>query len=109
MVKICQRIQTGYTAYKVRKIIFGDMRYRLTSLNATAAIYLVGCALFTIIDYKNLSSGEGWGVVFMVGLAAIGVVALIVDLILQQFVSNSNIFHILTIIFIAIVAFSLFT
>ena len=66
------------------------MHYRWTTLNIISGLFLVGCVVYTIIDYGTLSAHEGWGVVFMVGLAAFGIGALVVDLILQQFIRNKE-------------------
>lgn len=62
------------------------MKYKWTFLNIIALIYIVGCILFTIINFSNLSEGEGWGVVSMVGLTGIGVAGLILDFIIQAIV-----------------------
>ena len=64
------------------------MRYQLSVLNIITGLFLLGCIAFTIFNYEELSSGEGWGVVGMVGLAAFGIAALIVDVILQQVVRD---------------------
>lgn len=64
------------------------MRYRLSILNVVTGFYLIGLVIFTIINYPALSYAEGWGVVYMVGLAAFGIVILVVDVILQQIIRD---------------------
>jgi hypothetical protein len=64
------------------------MRYRLSVLNVVTGLYLIGLIIFTIINYPELSYAEGWGVVYMVGLAAFGIVILVVDVILQQIIRD---------------------
>lgn len=61
------------------------MKYRITLLNILAFLFLLGCLLYTLVNYSILSAGEGWGVVYMIGLGSIGLLALIVDLIIQIF------------------------
>jgi uncharacterized PurR-regulated membrane protein YhhQ (DUF165 family) len=58
----------------------------LTILNISAGIYLLGCIIYTIINYSVLSDAEGWGVVYMVGLFIFGTTAIIVDLLIQRFI-----------------------
>jgi hypothetical protein len=70
------------------------MRYRRTLLNTVSVLFLAGCFLYTIINYGTLSEGEGWGVVAMFGLAGLGVLGLIADVILQQFICDRKILNI---------------
>lgn len=64
------------------------MTYRPTILNIAIATFLIGILAYTIFNYKVLSAGEGWGVVAMFGLAGVGLLAGLADLILQQFIKN---------------------
>lgn len=61
------------------------MRYKPTILGIAAWLFLGGCIIYTIINYPTLSAGEGWGILYMIGLAGIGVVALVIDFIIQLF------------------------
>lgn len=63
-------------------------KYRITVLNISVAIYLFGIILSAVSNYSDLSSGEGWGVVAMVGLAVIGILAGLADLIIQFIIRN---------------------
>lgn len=85
------------------------MTYRPTILNISTAIFLTGILVYTIWNYKTLSAGEGWGIVSMFGLAGIGVVAGIADLILQRLVKNRkaiNIVGLLIVVGLAIAILS---
>jgi len=59
------------------------LRYRVTILNVFGAIILLSCITRMIVDYEELSKGEGWGMVGMFGIAGIGLAILVVDLIIQ--------------------------
>jgi hypothetical protein len=54
------------------------------------SIFLLGVFIYTAWNYKALSAEEGWGIVAMFGLAGIGLIIGVTDLILQQFVKNKN-------------------
>jgi hypothetical protein len=81
------------------------MKYKLTILNVTTGLYLSGILITSILKYKVLSREEGWGIVAMAGLAFIGVLAGLVDLILQYYVKNALIHAIIDILIVIIVAF----
>jgi len=66
------------------------MKYRRTILNLTAGFYLLGCVFYTLLNYKTLSAGEGWGVVYMFGLGSIGAIALLIDLVIQVIRNHRN-------------------
>jgi len=61
------------------------MKYKPTIIGIVAWLFLAGCCISIISNYKQLSSGEGWGMVGMIGLAGIGVTGLVIDLIIQLF------------------------
>jgi hypothetical protein len=60
------------------------MNYKLTILNSAVYAYLIGCLIYSLWNYPTLSSHGGWGIVYMVGLFALGLTALIVDLVIQK-------------------------
>ena len=60
------------------------LKYRLDILNAAAFLYIAGCLIYSTINYTSLSAGEGWGIVYMAGITALGLTALIIDLVLQK-------------------------
>lgn len=70
------------------------MTYRLTILNTSTALFLIGILLYTIFNYKILSAGEGWGLAAMLGLFGIGLKAGITDLILQYLIKSRKLLNI---------------
>ncbi|MGD1842743.1 MAG: hypothetical protein ACFB0B_17875 [Thermonemataceae bacterium] len=84
------------------------MNYKITVLNAAVAVFLVGLIIYTLINYKKLSAGEGWGVVAMFGLASIGIVAGLVDLLLQYFIKSDRIINIAGLVVVVLAAIAIF-
>lgn len=85
------------------------MNYRPTILNISTAIFLTGILIYSIWNYKVLSAGEGWGIVAMFGLAGIGLVAGLADLILQRLIKSRttvNIFGLIIVLGLAIAILS---
>lgn len=39
------------------------MKYQVNTLNISIAIFLLGIIVYTILNYKTLSSEEGWRIV----------------------------------------------
>ena len=78
------------------------MKFKWSPLNISAYIFLAGCIVYTIINYSRLSEGEGWGVVAMVGLAGVGLSALVVDFLLQRFIASRQIRMIVAAIIVVI-------
>lgn len=74
------------------------MGSKWTILNVSAIVYLTGCIVFTLIDYSNLSGGEGWGIAYMTVLIALGLSALLVDLIIRKIFRNRKTQQIVSII-----------
>jgi hypothetical protein len=65
------------------------MSFKPSILNVYALLFLTGCIGFTIYNYAQLSEGEGWGVVGMVGLFGFGVVLLLIfDIIISRLVKD---------------------
>lgn len=60
------------------------MTFKPTILNIATGLFIVGSLLYTVFNYRQLSEGEGWGVIAMVGLFGVGVVLLLIDFIVQQ-------------------------
>ena len=73
------------------------MRYKLTVLNIATFVFLLGSIVYTVANYSTLSDGEGWGVVYMIGLFIFGATALIIDLIIQRLVKSKKTQFILSI------------
>jgi hypothetical protein len=66
------------------------MKFRLSILNIYAAMFLLWCIGFTILNYSELSEGEGWGVVGMVGLFGFGLLLLVVDIVIHNLIKNGK-------------------
>ena len=64
------------------------MKFNPSILNVYALVFLTGCIGFTIYNYAQLSEGEGWGVVGMVGLFGFGIILLVVDIIIRNLFKN---------------------
>jgi hypothetical protein len=64
------------------------MTFKPSILNIAAGLFLTGIIIYTIFNYAQLSAGEGWGIVAMIGLSGFGVVLLILDFVLQKFLKN---------------------
>jgi hypothetical protein len=66
------------------------MKFRLTILSSVAYVFLIGCMIYTLVQYPVLSEGEGWGVVYMIGLFLFGASALLVDMVIQKLFKNKS-------------------
>ncbi|MEX0275255.1 MAG: hypothetical protein AB3N16_12845 [Flavobacteriaceae bacterium] len=51
--------------------------------------------MYTIFKWEILSKEEGWGVVAMFGLIAIGLIPLLIDLVLQAFIKKKTTLNII--------------
>ncbi len=65
-------------------------KYRITILNTLSYLFVLGCLIYTIYKWQILSKEEGWGVVAMVGLMAISLIPLLIDLVLQIFIKKTT-------------------
>ena len=83
------------------------MKFRPSILNIAAGLFLIGIIIYTILDYGQLSQGEGWGVVAMVGLFVVGIALLIIDFIIQKVFKNRRTINIVG-GFVALIATLLF-
>ena len=66
------------------------MKFKPSILNIAAVLFLTGIIINTIFNYGQLSEGEGWGIVAMVGLFGLGIFLLIIDFIIQRFITNKK-------------------
>ena len=69
-----------------------------TILRAYFLIYLACCIIFTIVNWETLSYAEGWGVVYMVGLAGLGLFGLLIDFILTLIFKNKKVRNVIGIL-----------
>lgn len=84
------------------------MKFKLSILNVAAGLFLIGIIAYTIFNYGQLSEGEGWGVVGMVGLFGFGIVLLTLDFIIQKVFNRRSTINIIGAIVTAIATFLLF-
>ena len=66
------------------------MKLKPSILNIATGLFLTGIIFYTIFNYGQLSEGEGWGVVAMVGLFGVGIVLLVIDFIIQRVFKNKK-------------------
>lgn len=71
------------------------MRSKLTILNVFAGLLLLWVALSTVIHYKALSSGEGWGIISMIMFACIAGAALVADAFLRFAIKNKKVLNVI--------------
>lgn len=76
------------------------MVYRASILNVSAGLYLASIFAYSLIYYNSLTAEEGWGMVSMIGLSAIGIFALTVDLILQASLKNRKLVNLIGLLFV---------
>lgn len=81
---------------------------QLSFLKIYMVIYYLVLFIFTTIRWDILSKGEGWGVVYMVGLGFVGLVLVGVDLLLCLFLKNKVVLNIIEIIIAFFFSISLF-
>ncbi|MBS1778747.1 MAG: hypothetical protein JST70_05445 [Bacteroidetes bacterium] len=85
------------------------MKFKYSILNVPATLFIIGCLIYTAINYKKLSYEEGWGVVNMIGLCGLGLLLLIVDLIIQNvFKKNRAVLITIEVIVLIVAVASLF-
>ncbi len=83
-------------------------KYSLTILNVSVFIGELILIVFTIINWNELSKGEGWGVVAMIGLGVLIISGLIVDFVLQLAFKKRLILNIVCIFFVLIYLYIIF-
>jgi hypothetical protein len=83
------------------------MTCKPTILNISTLIYLFGILLYSLWEYKTLSDGEGWGIVSMAGLAGVGIMTALADLILQRFIKNRIVINILGLLIVVGIAIAI--
>ena len=59
------------------------------------------------MEYKTLSADEGWGIVAMFGLAGVGIIAALADLILQRLLKNRIVINVLGLIILVGIAIAI--
>ncbi len=79
------------------------MKFKPTILTIYSLLFLAGCTGFTLYNYKQLSEGEGWGVVGMIGLVGFGVLLFVIDIVIRNLFKNKTTANIIGLL-VAIVA-----
>ena len=69
-------------------IILLSMKFKPSILKIYAIVFLIGCISYTIYNYGQLSEGEGWGVVGMVGLFVFGIFLFVGDIVIHNLFKN---------------------
>ena len=67
------------------------MNKLLKSLSVLAVVLIVYYAIllgYTLINYKILSEGEWWGIVYMIGFALVGIPLIISEIIIRFITKN---------------------
>ena len=64
------------------------IKFKPSILTIYALLFMIGCVGFTIYNYAELSEGEGWGVVGMIGLFGFGIILLVADIIIHNLFKN---------------------
>ena len=67
------------------------MKFKPSILNIYVILLLIGCIGFTIYNYDQLSEGEGWGLVRMIGLLGFGGILLVGDIVINNIIKNRTI------------------
>ena len=57
--------------------------YHPTFLNITSGFYIAAIGMYIAFNYSKLAGTHNWGIIAMLGLLAIGPVALLADLLIQ--------------------------
>ena len=79
------------------------MKLKPTILTIYSLLFLAGCIGFTLFNYNELSKGEGWGVVGMIGLFGFGVLLFVIDIVIRNLFKNKTTANIIGLV-VAIIA-----
>ena len=79
------------------------MKLKPTILTIYSLLFLAGCIGFTLYNYKQLSEGEGWGVVGMIGLFGFGVLLFVIDIVIRNLFKNKTTANIIGLV-VAVIA-----
>ena len=61
-----------------------------TVLSIGIIIYYLVLIVFTVVNWSNLSNGEGWGVIAMFGLGTLGIPLIIAEIALRLLIKDRN-------------------
>jgi len=78
-----------------------------TVLKVFSILYIVSCLIYTVIKWKTLSNGEGWGVVYVFGLISFGLIGLLMDFILLKTIKNKWLLNSIELVIVVIFSMEL--
>lgn len=79
------------------------MKFKQSILTIYSLLFLAACIGFTLYNYEQLSEGEGWGVVGMIGLFGFGVLLFVIDIVIRNLFKNKTTANIIGLV-VAVVA-----
>jgi hypothetical protein len=88
-------------------LMIARLTKNITILKGYSLIYLACCLIFTLINWKTLSEEEGWGVVYMIGLIAIGLFRLLIDFVMTLLIKNKKVLNGIGIILVLVFSIQL--
>jgi uncharacterized PurR-regulated membrane protein YhhQ (DUF165 family) len=66
------------------------MKLKPSILTIYSLLFLAVCIGFTLYNYEQLSEGEGWGIVGMIGLFGFGVLLFVIDIVIRNIFKNKT-------------------
>ena len=79
------------------------MKFTPTILTIYSLLFLAGWIGFTLFNDNELSKGEGWGVVGMIGLFGFGVLLFVIDIVIRNLFKNKTTANIIGLV-VAVIA-----
>ncbi len=73
-------------------------------MSVTSGLFITIIFLYTLVNYDELSSAEGWGIVGMFGLLGLGLLGLFVDYVLRALIKDRKQLNIVEIIILIVFA-----
>jgi len=70
-------------------------KYSLTVLNTAVCLGIFSNIIYSIFNWEQLSSGEGWGVIAVIAIGLITASGVIIDLVLQLIFRNRKVLNVI--------------
>jgi hypothetical protein len=64
------------------------MKLNLSILKTATILFVIGCCIYTIVNYQILAGNGGWGIVAMIGFTLFGLTMLVADGLIIYFFKN---------------------
>ena len=64
------------------------MKFNLSILKTATILFVIGCCIYTILNYQILAGHGGWGIVAMIGFVLFGLTMLVADGLIIYFLKN---------------------